>query len=76
MFDQQITCLRGQCDDASCGLDFVFVGSQRVSTDTIIKNIEAGTGRYWTLVNGVGVSVVVGTDPATGRPVIIAGNDI
>lgn len=70
MFVEQITCLRGQCDDVACGLDFVFVGSQRVSVDTIISNIETGAVRYWTLVDGVGVPVVVGIDPATGRSVV------
>ena len=70
MFTQQITCLHGQCDDPSCGVDFVYVGRQRIPTDGIIRNIETGAGRYWTLADGKGVSVVVGVDPATGAPLI------
>ena len=70
MFTQQITCLHGQCDDPSCGVDFVYVGRQRIPTDAIISDIETGAGRYWTLVDGKGVSVVVGVDSSTGAPVI------
>lgn len=75
MFTQQITCLRGQCDDPSCGVEFVYVGRQRIPTDAVISNIETGAGRYWTLVDGKGVSVVVGVDPATGAPVITTNDE-
>jgi hypothetical protein len=74
MFTQQITCLHGQCNDPSCGFDFVWVGRQRIPTEAIIKNIDTGAGRYWTLVEGQGVSVVVGQDPATGARFVTTGD--
>ena len=70
MPSQQITCLHGQCDDPSCGIDFVYVGRQRVPADVIIGDIQTGASDYWAVVGGECVPVVVGVDAGTGVRVI------